>query len=63
VPAEAMAQRASRGNVTGIPPDHLQLIPATTTDTGLKVECEIGANTYPAGLEVSDAEIEAINIR
>jgi hypothetical protein len=41
----------------------VQLIAATTTDTGLKVKCEIDANTYPAGVKVSDAEIDAINIR
>jgi hypothetical protein len=41
----------------------VQLIAATTTDTGLKVKCEIDANTYPAGVKVSDAEMDAINIR
>ena len=41
----------------------VQLIAATTTDAGLKVKCEIDANTYPAGVKVSDAEMDAINIR
>ena len=39
-----------------------QLIAATTTDTGLKVRCEIDSNTYPAGVKVTDAEMDAINI-
>ena len=41
----------------------VQLIAATTTDTGLKVRCEIDPNTYPAGLRVSDAEMDAINLQ
>jgi Rhodopirellula transposase DDE domain len=40
----------------------VQLIAATTTDAGLKVQCEIDANTYPAGVKVSDAEMDAINV-
>jgi len=40
----------------------VQLITATTTDTGLKVHCEIDPNTYPAGVKVTDAEMDAINI-
>ena len=40
----------------------VQLIAATTTDTGLKVQCEIDPNTYPAGVKVSDDEMDAINI-
>jgi len=40
----------------------VQLIAATTTDTGLKVQCEIDRNTYPAGVKVSDAEMDAINL-
>jgi hypothetical protein len=28
----------------------------------LKVRCQLDQNTYPAGIKVSDAEIEAINI-
>ncbi|MGH6629179.1 MAG: ISAzo13 family transposase [Burkholderiales bacterium] len=41
----------------------VQLIAATTTRTGLKVHCEIDHNTYPLGVKVADAEIDAINIR
>ena len=40
----------------------VQLIAATTTTTGLKVCCKLDRNTYPAGIKVSDVEIEAINI-
>ena len=40
----------------------VQLIGATTTQTGLKVCCEIDANTYPKGVKVTDREIQAINI-
>ena len=40
----------------------VQLISATTTDTGLKVQCEIDPNTYPAGVKVTNAEMDAINI-
>jgi hypothetical protein len=40
----------------------VQLIAATTTDTGLKVQCEIDPNTYPAGVKVTDAEMDEINI-
>src|SRR5207342_298317 len=41
----------------------VQLIAATTTDAGLKVQCEIDPNTYPAGVRVTDAEMDAINIQ
>ena len=40
----------------------VQLIAATTTDTGLKVQCEIDPNPYPAGVKITDAEMDAINI-
>ena len=40
----------------------VQLIGATTTETGLKVGCEIDGNLYPKGMEVSDEEMQAINI-
>ncbi len=40
----------------------VQLIAATTTDAGLKVQCEIDTNTYPAGVKVTDAEMDSINI-
>jgi len=40
----------------------VQLIAATTTKTGLKVRCELDQNTYPAGIKVSDAELETVNL-
>ena len=41
----------------------IQLITATTTDTGLTVTCDIDANRYPKGIEVSNAEMAALNIK
>jgi hypothetical protein len=40
----------------------VQLIAATTTTAGLKVRCKLDQNTYPAGIKVPDAEIDALNI-
>jgi hypothetical protein len=40
----------------------VQLIAATTTATGLKVRSEIDRNIYPAGVKVTDDEMDAINI-
>jgi hypothetical protein len=40
----------------------IQLIGATTTNTGLTVTCDIDADSYPKGIKVSDAEMDAINI-
>src|SRR3954449_7441537 len=40
----------------------VQLIGATTTQTGLTVRCELDAGCYPRGIKVSDAEMDAINI-
>ena len=40
----------------------VQLIAATTTKTGLKVQAEIDPNSYPAGVKVTDAEMDEINI-
>ena len=40
----------------------VDLISATTTDTGLKVLCELDANTYPKGIVVTDQEMDAINM-
>ena len=40
----------------------VDLISATTTDTGLTVRCELDANPYPKGIAVSDQEMGAINI-
>ena len=41
----------------------VQLIAATTTKAGLKVRCQLDQNTYPAGIKVSDDQIQAINIK
>ena len=40
----------------------IDLIGATTTKTGLKIVCELDTNTYPKGIVVSDAEMDAIHI-
>jgi DDE family transposase len=39
----------------------VQLIAATTTDTGLKVRCELDPKIYPAGVKITDSEMDAIN--
>ena len=40
----------------------VQLIAATKTTTGLTVRSVIDENSYPAGIKVTDAEMQAINI-
>ena len=40
----------------------VQLIGATTTETGLKVCCEIDGNLYPKGIKVTDQEMLAISL-
>jgi hypothetical protein len=40
----------------------VQLIAATTTETGLKVRCEVDPKTYPAGVKITDREMDEINI-
>jgi len=40
----------------------VELIGATTTETGLTVRCELDTNLYPKGIVVTDAELAAINI-
>ena len=40
----------------------VQLIAATTTETGLKVRAELDENRYPKGLRVSDDQLAAVNI-
>jgi hypothetical protein len=40
----------------------VELIGATTTKTGLKVECVLDTRTYEKGIQVSDAEMEKLNI-
>jgi len=41
----------------------VNLIGATTTNTGLKVYCDVDHNAYPKGVAVSDDEMAALNIR
>lgn len=41
----------------------VNLIAATTTKTGLKIEAELDNNCYPKGIRVSDAELEKIHIQ
>ena len=40
----------------------VNLIAATTTRTGLKIEAELDTNVYPTGIQVTDAELEKIQI-
>jgi hypothetical protein len=40
----------------------VELIGATTTKTGLKVECALDTRSYEKGVKVSDAEMASINI-
>jgi len=40
----------------------VELIGATTTKTGLKVECALDERTYEKGITVSDAEMATLNI-
>jgi transposase len=41
----------------------VNLIAATTTQTGLKVVCQLDQNAYPAGRKVSNKAMEEINLR
>ena len=41
----------------------VNLIAATTTETGLKVACELDRNSYPSGIKVSKEEMEGIKLR
>jgi len=40
----------------------IQLIAATTTKAGLIVKSELDTNSYPKGIKVADAEMDAINL-
>lgn len=40
----------------------VDLISATTTDTGLTVQCELDTNTYPKGISVTEQEMAQLNI-
>ncbi len=41
----------------------ISLISATSTSAGLKVYCDLDTNNYPKGIAVSDAEMNALNIK
>ena len=41
----------------------VELIGATTTKTGLKVECALDERTYEKGIKVSDAEMASLDIQ
>ena len=41
----------------------VELIAATTTKTGLKVACALDERTYEKGIKITDAEMEALDIR
>ncbi len=40
----------------------VDLISATTTDTGLTVRCELDTKSYPKGIVVTDEEMSKLNI-
>jgi hypothetical protein len=40
----------------------VQLIAATTTESGLKARAELDENKYPKGIKVSDAQLAAVNL-
>ena len=41
----------------------VELISATTTQTGLTVRCQLDTSQYPKGVVVSDAEMAILNIK
>ena len=41
----------------------VDLISATTTNTGLTVQCELDTSTYPKEIVVTDREMSEINIQ
>jgi transposase len=41
----------------------VNLIAATTTETGLRVACELDRNSYPSGIKVSKEDMAGINLR
>jgi len=41
----------------------VELIAATTTKTGLRVESALDTKVYEKGIKVSDAEMQALNIK
>jgi hypothetical protein len=66
LPTSRKTGAASRGSVTKSSPDQVrgaQLIGSSTTDTRLKVCCEIDGNLYPKGVKVSDQEMVELDIK
>jgi transposase len=41
----------------------VQLIAATTTKAGLTVRSELDTNTYPKGIKIADADMDALNLQ
>ena len=41
----------------------LKLIAATTTETGLTVQCQLDTNLYPAGRKIADEEMATLSIQ
>jgi transposase len=41
----------------------VKLIGATTTEAGLRVQCQLDTNTYPAGRKVSDEEMASLSLQ
>lgn len=41
----------------------VKLFAATTTRTGLRVRSELDTNAYPAGVTVSDADMQTLYLR
>ena len=39
------------------------MIAGTTTKMGLKIEAELDTNTYPKGIQVTDEELEKVQIK
>lgn len=41
----------------------VELIAATTTQAGLKVRSQLDTNTYPSGIKISRAQMQAVNLK
>lgn len=41
----------------------VNLIAKTTTRTGLKIRVELDRRTYPTGIKIDDAEMNALNLK
>ena len=49
-----------RGRTLSSHPAVIDLIGATTTQTGLKVHAELDDSIYPTGIKISDAQMDAL---